>query len=141
MHVVTIISKTNLTYSLMTRLKSQTPADVRLFNSRTSAGELCKSNQLFTAHLLGGDKFSYQLDSSTSKRFRFNKELNYKLAALEVFLPNRNAFAFVASLNIYCTSRRVIPRNLPLYYFAYLYLIDTKSQIYLVRVLQNQTVL
>ena len=32
-----------------------------------------------------------------STRFRFNKELNYKLAALEVFLPNQNAFAFVAS--------------------------------------------
>ena len=83
-------------------LKSQTPADVRLFNRRTSAGELCRSNQLFTAHLLGGDKFSYQLNSCTSTRFRFNKELNYKLAALEVFLPNRNAFVFVASLKIHC---------------------------------------
>ena len=48
----------------------------------------------------------------TSTRFRFNKELNYKLAALEVFLPNRNAFAsVVASLKIYCTSRRVILRT------------------------------
>ena len=86
--------------------------DVRLFNRRTSAGELCRSNQLFTAHLLGGDKFSYQLNSCTSTRFRFNKELNYKLAALEVFLPNRNAFAsVVASLKIYCTSIRVILRT------------------------------
>ena len=93
-------------------LKSQTPADVRLFNRRTSAGELCRSNQLFTAHLLGGDKFSYQRNSCTSTRFRFNKKLNYKLAALEVFLPNRNAFAsVVASLKIYCTSRRVILRT------------------------------
>ena len=88
-------------------VKSQTSADVRLFNRRTSAGKLCRSNQLFTVHLLGGDKFSYQLDSCTSKRFRFNKELNYKLASLEVFLPNRHAFTFVASLKIYCTSRRV----------------------------------
>ena len=46
--------------------------------------------------------------SCTSARFRFNKELNYKLAASEVFLPNRNAFAFVASLKMFCTSRRVI---------------------------------
>ena len=93
-------------------LKSLTPADVRLFNRRTSAGELCRSNQLFTAHLLGGDKFSYQRNSCTSTRFRFNKKLNYKLAALEVFLPNRNAFAsVVASLKIYCTSRKVILRT------------------------------
>ena len=60
------------------------------------------------AHSLGDDKFSYQLDSCMSTRFWFNKELNYKLAASEDFLPNRNAFAFVASLNIYCTSQRVI---------------------------------
>ena len=93
-------------------LKLQTPADVRLLNRRTSAGELCRSNQLFTAHLLGGDKFSYQRNSCTSTRFRFNKKLNYKLAALEVFLPNRNAFAsVVASLKIYCTSRKVILRT------------------------------
>ena len=39
------------------------------------------------------------------------KELNYKLAAFEVFLLNWNAFAFVASLKIYCTSRRVILRT------------------------------
>ena len=62
------------------------------------------------AHLLGNDKFSYQLDSCMSTRFWFNKELNYKLAASEDLLPNRNAFAFVASLNICCTSRRVILR-------------------------------
>ena len=81
-------------------------------NRRTSAGELCRSNQLFTAHLLGGDKFSYQRNSRMSTRFRFNKKLNYKLAALEVFLSNRNAFAsVVASLKIYCTSRRVILRT------------------------------
>ena len=84
---------------------------IQLFR-RTSAGELCRSNQLFTAHLLGGDKFSYQRNSCTSTRFRFNKKLNYKLAALEVFLPNRNAFAsVVAALKIYCTSRRVILRT------------------------------
>ena len=82
--------------------------DVRLLNRWTSAGEHCRSNQLFTVHLLGGDKFSYQLNSCTSTRFRFNKELNYKL---EAFLPNRNAFAFVASPKIYCTSRRVILRT------------------------------
>ena len=76
------------------------------------------------AHLLGDDKFSYQLDSCMSTRFWFNKELNYKLAASEDFLPNRNAFAFVASLNIYCTSR-----NFALYYFAYWYLLDTKDQL------------
>ena len=44
--------------------------------------------------------------------FGSTKKLNYKLAALEVFLPNRNAFAsVVASLKIYCTSRRVILRT------------------------------
>ena len=85
------------------------PADVRLLNRQTSAGELWRSNQLFMAHLLGGDKFSHQLNSCTSTRFRF--KLNYKLAALEVFLLNWNAFAFVASLKIYCTSRRVIFRT------------------------------
>ena len=48
----------------------------------------------------------------TTLRFRFNKKLNYKLAALEVFLSNRNAFAsVVASLKIYCTSTRVILRT------------------------------
>ena len=62
------------------------------------------------ARSLGDDKFSYQLDSCMSTRFWLNKELNYKLATSEDFLPNRNAFAFVASLNIYCTSRRVILR-------------------------------
>ena len=56
-------------------LKSQTPADVRLFNRRTLAGELCKSNKPFMAHLLGGDKFSYQMDSCTSTSFRRNKEV------------------------------------------------------------------
>ena len=50
---------------------------------------------------------TYELDSCMSPKFRSNKELNYKLAALEVFLPNRNVFAFVASLKIYCTSRRL----------------------------------
>ena len=44
--------------------------------------------------------------------FGSTKKLSYKLAALEVFLSNRNAFAsVVASLKIYCTSRRVILRT------------------------------
>ena len=44
--------------------------------------------------------------------FGSTKKLNDKLAALEVFLPNRNAFAsVVASLKMYCTSRRVILRT------------------------------
>ena len=73
-----------------------------------------------------------------STRFRFNKELNYKLAALEVFLPNQNAFAFVASLKIYCTSRGVISfggggggvGGTFHCIFVYLYLLNTKGQLF-----------
>ena len=61
------------------------------------------------AHLLAGDKFSHQLNSCMSTRL--DKEVNYELAELKVFLPNRNAFDFVASLKIHSTSRRVILRT------------------------------
>ena len=53
----------------------------------------------------------------TSIEFLYVNEISVQqrtqlqLAALEVFLPNRNAFVFVASLKIYCTSRRVILRT------------------------------
>ena len=124
-------------------LKSQTIAGVCLFNSRTSAGEVCKSIQLFTVHLLGGEKFSYQVDSCMSKRFRFNRELNFKLTASKEFLPNRNAFAFVTSLNIYCTSRRMISHASlrEIFYCIILLTCITLRASYLVLVLQNQTVL
>ena len=62
-----------------------------------------------------------------STRFRFNKELNYKLAALEVFLPNQNAFAFVASLKIDCTSGVGGTFHC---IFVYLYLLNTKGQLF-----------
>ena len=84
-------------------------------------GSSVKVINFLRAHLLGGDKFSYQLDSCTSTRFRFNKE---------DFLPNRNAFAVVALLYFEKNDfTHFAPRNFPLYYFAYLCLLDTKSQL------------
>ena len=65
-------------------LKSQTPADVRLLNRRTSAGELCRYVKLLTCQLGEGDKFV--------------QFVNNTLAALKISFAKRPLISFPVSL-------------------------------------------
>ena len=65
-----------------------------LFNSTALGIHFCETSLIFNFKTrLGGE--ICLCDVNMHKGY-------YKLAALEVFLPNRNAFVFVASLKIHC---------------------------------------
>ena len=90
-------------------LKSQTPADVRLLNRRTSAGELCRSKKLLTSQLRVGDKFFNQFDSYPSTRVRcyteiFVQSVNNKLAALNSF--RETAIDFLCTMSVFSNNEQ-----------------------------------
>lgn len=90
-------------------LKSQPPADVRLLNRRTSAGELCRSKKLLTSQLRVGDKFFNQFDSYPSTRVRCYTEIivqsvNNKLAALNSF--RETAIDFLCTMSVFSNNEQ-----------------------------------
>ena len=110
-------------------------SDNRTFNRRTSAGELCRSNQLFTAPLLGGDKFSYQQNSCTSTRFRFNKKTQLQISRIGSLSAEPECIclcSFYWNLVYFEKSdfTHLLPGNFPLHYIVYLYLLDTKGHLF-----------
>ena len=80
----------------------QTPADVRLLNRRTSAGELCRNKKRLTSQLREGDKFSDQFDFYPSTRVQCDKDIivqfvNNQLAALKSLFANAQLISFAIS--------------------------------------------
>ena len=105
-----------------------------LFNRRTSAGDFCRSNELFTAHLLGGEKILKSTEFLYVNKISVQQRTQLQISLIESYSAEPECICLVASLKIYCTSRRLILRTscwgISIVYFAYLYLLNTKGQLF-----------